>query len=328
MKKLLTIIMICALSLILAGCKKESENTQLRIAYFANITHAQAMVMKSQGRLEEKLGEGCEVSWTAFNAGPAVTEAMFAGEIDLAYIGPVPAINAYVKSDGDIRIIAGATNGGAVLVSRKDLIMQTISELSGKTVAVPQFGNTQHLLLLNILSENGLETTSNGGTVNVIAVANADVEALMDRGEVDAALVPEPWGSVLEGKVNANLVLDATALWKDGNYSTAVVIVSKDFLDNHKDIVEEFMIVHKDATIYINENYEEAKSIVNEQIEIVTSKTIPQEVLDKAFSSLVVSELIPSESINEYAEISMKAGFIEKMPDEKLIDSSVLEGTK
>ncbi len=102
--------------------KKESDGkTNVRIAYFPNITHNQALVMKNQGTLEEKWKDKCNVSWTSFNAGPAEMEAIFAGEIDLGYIGPVPALSANVKSNGEVKIISNSTNAGAVLLKRKRL---------------------------------------------------------------------------------------------------------------------------------------------------------------------------------------------------------------
>lgn len=61
----------------------------------------------------------CKVSWTSFNAGPAEVEAVFAGEIDLGYIGPVPALSANAKSNGEVKIISNVTNAGAVLLKEK-----------------------------------------------------------------------------------------------------------------------------------------------------------------------------------------------------------------
>lgn len=324
-KKRVVVAGILCMVILLMGCNKEDKTVQLNIAYFANITHAQALVLKSQGTLEKELSDNCKVTWTAFNAGPAVTEAMYAGKIDIAYIGPIPAINAYVRSKGDLNVIAGASNGGAVLVSRKDFMISEIKDLSGSTVAIPQLGNTQHLTLLHLLSENGLNTTMNGGTVNVVAVKNADLKALMDYAEVDAALVPEPWGSLLENEIDAKIVLDSDELWNDGNYSTAVVIVSKDFKEAHNDIVNKFLKAHKEATMYINENLEEAKIIVNEQIQQVTTKSIDQDILNTSFSRITISDEIPVKSISEFAELSLQEGLIQELPDCNLIDSSFME---
>ena len=176
------------------GGEDASGRTNVRIAYFPNITHTQALVMKNQKTLEEKWKDQCNVTWTSFNAGPAEMEAIFAGEIDLGYIGPVPALSANVKSEGDVQIISNTTNAGAVFLKRKDSGISSLSDLAGKKIAVPQMGNTQHLCLLNILSDQGLKTVDAGGDVTVNASSNADILNLIDNGSVDAALVPEPWG--------------------------------------------------------------------------------------------------------------------------------------
>lgn len=291
--------------------KKEDA---VRMAYFPNITHAQALVMKQQGVLEKELGEGVNVTWTSFNAGPAEIEAIFAGEIDIGYIGPVPAVSANVKSNGNVSVIAGATNGGAVLVTRKDVTIHSVKELDGLKVAIPQLGNTQHLALLHLLSENQMKPVSEGGKVNVIAASNADIKVMLDNGEVDAALVPEPWGSILEHDIQANLILDYKDIWRNGDYATAVVVVNNEFAKEHPDIVNSFLKVHKDTTIYINENLDEAKTLVNQEIQSVTGKDFDKNILNQSFDRLIVSDEIPRDSILDFANLSKEEGFIEEVP--------------
>lgn len=311
-------------SIVLSGCgAKKNENT-VKIAYFPNITHSQALVLKNKGMVEEKLGEEMKVEWKSFNAGPAEIEALFAGEVDLGYIGPIPAINAYIKSKGDIRILAGATNSGAVLVGRKDAGINSVADLDGKTVSIPQLGNTQHVSLLNLLTENGLRPKSEGGTVEVIAASNADVMNLMERGNIDAALVPEPWGSILEKDAQAELILEHHEVWRNGDYATAVVIVNGDFLKEHPDIVEKFVGAHQEATLYINENKEEAKEIVNDEISKETKKVFAKEILDSAFERLIITDQISKDSIREFAEINMEQGIIETVPAEDIFEDSFL----
>ena len=337
-RKILTVIvMLMAVVAMCTGCSTNQNGsettsdgkTKVRVAYFPNITHTQALVMKNQGTLEKALGEEADITWTAFNAGPAEVEAIFAGEIDLGYIGPVPAVSANVKSDGDVSIIAGATNGGAVLVSGKDVSIHSVNELSGLKVAIPQLGNTQHLSLLHLLSENNMHTTTNGGDVEVVAAANADIKTMMDNGQIDAALVPEPWGSILQNDIGANVVLDYKDIWRNGDYSTAVVVVNNDFAKAHPDIVEKFLQAHKDATVYINENKDTAKDIVNTEIEKATGKSFDKAILDSAFERLIISEEISTESILEFANMSKEEGFIDKVPEEAgLIEKTYLEKLK
>ena len=96
---------------------------------------------------------------------------------------------------------------GAELVTSKDSGIRSVRDLDGKTVAIPSIGNTQHLCLLKLLSDHDLKTVENGGTVTVTAVENADVQNMMELRNIDAALVPEPWGTTLEA-AGAEIVLD------------------------------------------------------------------------------------------------------------------------
>lgn len=321
---LVTGILLLAIGISLAACGgsgegsggSASDKTDVRIAYFPNITHTQALVMKNQKTLEEKWGDHCNVTWTSFNAGPAEMEAIFAGEIDLGYIGPVPALSANVKSNGDVKIISNVTNAGAVFLKRKDSGIDSLSDLSGKKIAVPQMGNTQHLCLLSILSDQGLKTVDAGGDVTVNASSNADIVNLIDNGSVDAALVPEPWGTTIEKNGNAEILLEYNEVFLEGNYPTAVVVASKDFIEKHPDLVKDFLEAHEEAALYINENMDDARSIVNTEIEAATGKAIDEEVLKSAFKRMTVDTELNKEAIMEFAEISKKEGFISEVPEE------------
>ena len=328
LKKIATCFVAMALTVALVGCGSGSkssdsdnkkadtatEKTQVRIAYFPNITHTQALVLKNQGTLEEKWKDTCEVSWTAFNAGPEETEALFAGEIDLGYIGPVPAVSANTKSNGDVQIISNATNAGAVLLSRKGSKIKTVADLAGKTIAVPQLGNTQHLCLLNILEENNLKTTDEGGDITVSASANADIVNLFDNGSIDAAIVPEPWGTTIENNGNAEVLLDANEIFLNGDYPTAVVVATKDFMEKHPDLVEDFLQMHEDATLYINDNQEDAQNIVNTEIQEATGKSLDADVIASAFSRMTVSTALNKDAVLSFADISKNNGFIADVP--------------
>ncbi len=289
------------------------------MGYFPNVTHTQALVMKADKSLEEALGDKAKLEWVSFNAGPAEVEALFAGDIDIGYIGPVPAINANVKSQGEVRIIAGATKAGAILVKRQGAEISSVGDLDGKKVAVPQFGNTQHLCLLSLLSENGLKPLSDGGTVDVVAVANADVANMMDSGNIDAALVPEPWGATLLSK-GAQMVLSEDEVYLDGNYSVAVVVVREEFKKEHPDIVKIFLEQHENATLYINEKQTEAREKVNEEIYKATQKKLEDSILEDAFQRIRADSGMNRESMEGFADIGLEQGFISDLPGDDMIE--------
>ncbi|MBU3180080.1 aliphatic sulfonate ABC transporter substrate-binding protein [Clostridium psychrophilum] len=312
----------------LVGCsskKTEDPNVNVRVGYFPNITHSQALVGRELGSFQNAMGKKNKVVWKLFNAGPAEVEALFAKAIDIAYIGPGPAINGYAKSKGDIQIIAGATDAGAIFVSRKGLVIKNLKELSGKKVAVPQFGNTQDLTLRHLMSQNGLKDKTKGGTVEVRQASNADILTLLQKGDIDAALVPEPWGSRSIKEAKINIILDYKDLFKGGKYTTAVVVVRTEFLKQHPLIVEKFIKAHVDVTSYINKNPEKAKEIVNKQIIGLTKKGIEKDVLNDAFNRLTITNNPEKDSVFDFVNFSLKEGFLNLRPDTKaLFNLSIL----
>lgn len=316
--KICVIVMILCMMVCMLGCGSSDKGgkVNVRMAYFPNITHTQALVLKNKGTLESKWGDKCNVTWTSFNAGPAEMEAIFAGEIDMGYIGPVPALSANVKSNGEVKIISNVTNAGAVLLVRKGAGISTPADLAGKTIAVPQLGNTQHLCLLGLLTDLGLKTIDAGGNVTITASSNADIVNLIDNGNVDAAFVPEPWGTTIEKNGNADILLDYDEVFLEGNYPTAVVVANEDFMKAHPDLVADFLAAHEDATLYINANMDEAMSIVNGEIESVTGKRLAEDVIASAFKRMTVDTKLNHDAIMEFANISKAEGFIEKVPAE------------
>lgn len=301
---------------LMTGCGAgEKKAEEIHIGYFNNVTHAQALLMKSEKSLEKRMGDGMKVTWTAFNAGPAEVEALFAGDIDIGYIGPVPAVSANVRSNGDVVILSSAAKGGAVLIKRSDSGINSVAELAGKVVAIPQIGNTQHLDLLRLLQENGLKPVTEGGDVNVSAVANADVANMMGRGDIDAALVPEPWGStLLEG--GAELLLDYDKIYMQGQSDVAVVVVRKEFREKNPELVEKFLEEHKAVTDQINNDKENSLKKINEELQAATGKSLAESVISEAFQRIGVSTELNKESVMGYAQISKEQEFIKEVPEE------------
>ncbi len=168
----------------------------LRLGYFPNITHAPALVGVQEGIFAKDLAPDKLDASKTFNAGPAETEAMLSGAIDVAFIGPSPSINAFSKSKGAVQIIAGATSGGAALVTKPSIT--SVDELKGKTIATPQLGNTQDVALRAFLKTKGFKTdTEGGGDVHIKPQDNSQTIDTFKQGLIDGAWVPEPYESQL-----------------------------------------------------------------------------------------------------------------------------------
>ncbi|MFD6054713.1 ABC transporter substrate-binding protein [Agromyces sp. NPDC060279] len=254
---------------------------ELRLGYFANVTHAPALVGLEEGFFADALGD-TKLSTEVFNAGPAAVEALSAGAIDAAYLGPNPAINTFVKSGGQSAVIvAGAASGGAALVVRDGI--DEPADLAGTTLATPQLGNTQDVALRTWLAEEGFATdTTGGGEVQITPTENAQTLTLFQQGQLDGAWLPEPWVSrlVLEG--GAHVLVDEAELWPDGDFPTTVLLVSKTFLDEHPETVRALVEGHAEAVRFLADEPEQAAADLNEKLAADTGKPLDDAVLARA----------------------------------------------
>lgn len=320
-------LIIAALSLLavflglvlLAGCGENPAEKKgkpvIRVGYSPNITHAQALTGFGDGTFQQALGDSAVIEEHRFNAGPAGTEALLAGSIDLAYIGPVPAINGYVKSKGQIKIIAGGSTGGTVLVARRGANIAGVKDLDGKKVAVPQLGNTQDILLRSLLAKANLKDAAGGGSVTVIPAANPDMPALMDRGDIDAALVPEPWGSILVEQAGAGIVLGADEIWPAGNYATTVLVVNTGFLNSNPKLVEKWLAAHIDITERFNRDREGSKALVKSRLKELTRQELPEYIVTRSLVAIEVTNDPEAGSIRQFARVLADSGYLKKEPD-------------
>jgi NitT/TauT family transport system substrate-binding protein len=282
----------------------------LRLGFFANVTHATPLVATKQGFYAKELGS-TTLSQQVFNAGPAAVEAVFAGTLDATYIGPNPAINAFVKSKGEaVRIVAGATSGGAALVARAGI--DSAQDLKGKTVATPQLGGTQDVALRHWLKEAGLQTSKRGqGDVNITNTENATTLQLFRDGSVDAAWLPEPWASRLVLEAGAKVLVDEKDLWPGGRFVTTHLIVATRFLREHPQTVEALLRGHVKSTAWIAANPEAAKRDVNARLTELAGKPLPRPVIDRAWRNIEVTNDPVATSLQASADHAVGVGLLQ-----------------
>ncbi len=298
------------------GAPKPGEALVVRVGYFPNITHAQVLIgmAAERGDFVKAFETNAKIDPKIFNAGPAEIEALYAGEIDLAYIGPSPAINGFVRSKGEaLRIIAGAVSGGAVLVVRTGSNIKEAKDFADKRIATPQLGNTQDVALRYYLLNNKLAPREKGGTVSIVPTDNPNILTVFQKNEIDAAWVPEPWGARLVKEGNATIFLDERDLWQpDRKFVTGNVIVSTKFATTHPDLVRRWLAAHVDLTQWINANPTDAKRIANAEIARLTGKALPADVLDDAWKRLDVTYDPVSSSLYAGADRAFILGFLGK----------------
>jgi NitT/TauT family transport system substrate-binding protein len=228
-----------------AGCHRgSSQPTLVTVGYFANLTHAQAVLEVASGELEKAVSPA-KLETKVFNAGPSLIEALFAGAIDIGYVGPGPVISAFTKSGGKgIRVVAGAAADGVVVVARKGSGIQSFADLKDRKIGTPQLGNTQDISARHYLTAVLKQTQLD----NVVPIDNAEQASMFARGELDAAWAPEPWGQRLISETGATLVGEEKELWPSGELSITLVVTTPEFLAAHGDIVESFLRVHRTWT--------------------------------------------------------------------------------
>src|ERR1700675_5082508 len=259
--------MAAILSIAACAVHAQQKPTVLRVGYFPNITHAQALVGRANGQFEKALGAGVQVEWKAFNAGPSAIEALFANAIDLTYVGPNPTVAGYFRSQGEaVRVIAGAASGGASLVVRQGAGIEKAADFHGKRVATPQQGNSQDVALRAWLRANGLKPQEKGGDVQVLPITNADQSTLFLKGQLDAAWAPEPWAARLVHDAGGRIFLDERDLWPNHEFVITDLLVHPQFLKEHPDVVKNFLRAHVEITDWINKNPGQAKQIMNQQL--------------------------------------------------------------
>jgi NitT/TauT family transport system substrate-binding protein len=315
--------MVLFMLLCCVGATANAEKAVIRVGHFPNVTHAQGLIAHGlsragKGWFEERLGPDVEVQWFVYNAGPSAMEAIFARSIDLTYVGPNPAVNAYLKSKGEeIRIVAGGCSGGAALVVKSDGPIKTDADFKGRKIATPQLGNTQDVAARAWLQSKGLRITMTGGDAFVIPTANPDQLTLFQRGEMDAVWTVEPWVSRLVLEAGGKVYLDESSLWKDtgGKYVTTHLVSSVKFLKDRPDLVRKWVAAHVELTKWINEHPDEAKRILNDEIKAETTKAIPKTTLDSSWKRLEITYDPVSASLLKSAEDAYRIGFVKEKPD-------------
>jgi NitT/TauT family transport system substrate-binding protein len=319
-------------SFILAACGSSTSNTSattssnaspitVHLGYFPNITHAVALVGVGRGTFTQALGKNVKLDTKQFNAGPSLIEALFAGSIDIGYVGPNPAVTGYTQSKGQaLRIIAGAASGGALFIVRPGAHILSGKDLNGKKLASPQLGGTQDISLRNYIASNGLKTTDKGGTVQVVPLANADILTQFKAGHIDGAWVPEPWASRLIQEDKGTALVDERTLWPNGKFVTTNVVVSTKFLTQHPDLVTKFLQAHVDTVQYINSNLSDAETVANDQLKALGQKPLAQSVLDSSFKNLDITYDPLASTLFKAADDAYSLGFLKAKPDQGIYD--------
>jgi NitT/TauT family transport system substrate-binding protein len=321
MKVKALIVAVGALALLPQLGRGEAK-TVIRLGHFPNITHAQgviahALTRQHKGWFEERLGPGVEIQWYTYNAGPSAMEAIFAGSLDLTYVGQGPALNAHFKSNGEeIRILAGAANAGAALVIKPDGPIKTAADFRRKKIATPQLGNTQDISCRAWLKAQGFKVTQTGGDVLVVPTANPDQLGLFQSGGVDAVWTVEPWVTRLERKANGKIFLE------DTNIITTWLACSVKFLNAHRDLAKKIVSANKELTDWIQAHPDEAQKLLVAELKEETKADFAPEAAAQAWKRIKFTTEVSRDLLAKAVQDGKDAGFYKSSTDtSKLIEN-------
>jgi NitT/TauT family transport system substrate-binding protein len=298
-----------------AAVTQVSAQTVLRIGHFPNITHVQALVAHNmsrngQGWFEQRLGPDFKIEWYLYNAGPSAMEAIFAKSIDVTYVGPNPAINAYFQSGGqEGLIVAGAVNGGSALVIQGDSALKTPADFRGKKIATPQFGNTQDVATRAWLKSGGLNITQTGGDAQVLPTANPDQLLLFSQKQIDAVWTVEPWVSRLESEAGGKVLID------DRDAITTVLVVRSEVLANQQPLVAKLVAAHRALTDWIKAHPAEAQRMARDELEAETRAKFAPELVASAWSRIVLTSDVSLDALKALIASAQSVGFLRNAPD-------------
>jgi NitT/TauT family transport system substrate-binding protein len=304
------------LSLSATTSLSQAQTTTVRVGHFPNITHVQALVAHHLSRLgkgwfEERLGDpGVKIEWFVYNAGPSAMEAIFANSIEFTYVGPSPAINAYVKSRGqEIRIVAGAVDGGAALVVQPDLHLKSATEFRGKKIGTPQLGNTQDVSARAWLAAGGLKITLTGGEAQVIPTANPDQLVLFKQKQLDAVWTVEPWVSLLETEAHGKVLVE------ERDAIATVLVCAAKLLVTNRDVARKFVAAHDELTRWIKDNPAEAQRMAREELNAEMRGAIGSDLVERAWKRIILTSEVSREALAKFVASAKSAGFLRGAPE-------------
>ena len=304
-------IAVIVVAVALVNSADSSQENKIRVAFFPNIGHAVPIVGFEKEIFSDDLGDETLIETRLFDSGPQVVESLFANSIDIAYVGPGPALNAFLKSDKhDVKILSGAASGGASFVVHPNSDIKSVNDFAGKRIAAPQIGNTQDVSLRHFLNENGLKPAEKGGSVVILNVANPDTYTLFAKGEIDAAWVPEHWATILVNELGGTRLFFEEDLWPNKQFASVLLIGRVDYIEQHPDIINKWLSSHTKTVQWINDNPEETKLIFNQFLLKHLGQTLSDDIVSQSLDNLEITSDPINDSIIIFAERANSLGYL------------------
>ena len=226
----------------------------VRIGYLQNDIHQLACWVALEQGLYAKEGLDVRVAGV-FKAGPELMSAFSAGELDMGYVGEAPATTAAANGAADVQVLAQVNTEGSAIVVKKDSPITSLSELAGRTQAVPGHSTVQDFLIKKALSQAGVDPDR----VNVIVVKPPEMIPALRTDQIDAFIAWEPYPAKAVTMGVGRVLVKSADIWP--NHPCCCLAVDRKFLEKHRDRALSLVRAHVKATAYINEHPDEAAQI-------------------------------------------------------------------
>ncbi|MBP1965113.1 ABC transporter substrate-binding protein [Paenibacillus aceris] len=336
-KKAWMLLLLLFVVTMLSACEEKltasGKPQVVRVGVFKNVTHAAAYIALENGYFAREWGNDVKIEVTAFDNGSDLSIAMATGDIDVGFVGPGPATTFFLKS-GNYRVVSGSNNGGAVLVARNGAGINGVKDLVDKTIAIPSKGNTNEISLRMLLQQEGISLGRGAGSAHLIVRSPSDALISFRQKEIDAALVPEPWGTQIERAGLGKVVVDWQAIPPNhGDYPTVIMVASDKLIERHRDIVKGAIKANMDGIAFIQNNPEQAYELINNQLKQYSGKGMDKGLIKASLSRLRLTTDVDVKVMEEMARVSIAARYIKGIKEEELdlskfVDLSMLEEVK
>jgi len=307
----ITVAILASITGIVINSSEKLDENNLRIAYFPNIGHAVPIVGIENDFFLEQLSFDVKIESRIFDSGPQVIESLFANSVDIAYVGPGPAINGFLNSENNnIQILSGAASGGASFIVHPESEINSASDFAGKKIAAPQIGNTQDVSLRHYLSENNLKPAEKGGSVVIYNISNPDIYTLFVKGDIDGAWVAEPWATILETELGGDRLFFEEDLWPNKQFASVLLIANTDYVKKNPELISKFLISHHNTVEWINDNPLETRIIFNDFLKSHLGQSLSDAVVDISLSNLEITTNPVKDSVYSFAEKANVLGYL------------------
>ena len=307
------IVVIVAIAITITSFSDSDQINQdkIRVAFFPSIGHIIPIVGLEEKIFEKGIGEEKQIETKLFDSGPQVIESIFSGSIDVAYVGPGPIINGFLKSDGkDIKILSGAASGGASFIIQPNSGLESLENFDGKRIASPQISNSQDVSLRHYLESHGFKSVEKGGTVFVLNISNPDIYTLFAKGDIDGAWVPEPWATILVQELDGIRLFNEEKLWPNEEFASVLLIVRTEYLENNPETIQKWVESHEKTVTWINSNPDKSKSLFSSFLIDYMGKSLPTKIIDESFSNITITSDPIKNSVIIFAERADSLGYL------------------